>query len=71
MRSVISIGVLNHPRDICVHIDVFSEGGGDTVGGLLRAGKGFFLGPLDRYTAITRRRIDPTSRRLEVRRIPR
>lgn len=30
-RNEISIRVLNHPRDICVHIDVFSEG--DTVGG--------------------------------------
>lgn len=29
------------------------------------------LRPLDRYTAITRRRIDPTTRRLTVRRIPR
>lgn len=46
--------VLNHPRDICVHIDVFSEGdtvgertgrvgGGWGVGEGLRAGKGFFL----------------------------
>lgn len=48
-RNEIAISIeasrLNHPRDICVHIDVFSEGETERErerAGIGREGKGFF-----------------------------
>lgn len=78
MRSVISIGASSSESSawyLRAYRRVFrgwyrGRGLGGRGGGAAR-GKGLLPRPLDRYTAITRRRIDPTTRRLTVRRIPR
>lgn len=85
MRSVISIGASSSESSawyLRAYRRVFrgwyrgraDRAGGRGVGGGWGAARGKGLlprRPLDRYTAITRRRIDPTTRRLTVRRIPR